>query len=170
MWDGIQKRIDRAVSGARNALLGIISSTIKADSEVYIKLSDDDEIRDVRVVNPHGFYSLPNPGLFGQVVFNNTGKKASLVGVEDRNAKPVSVDIGEVLVYNPQAKSYIVLKNDKSIEISNGAKIVMNADGSMTISSPEKISINAPKGISLSATDPTGSGVSITGKDSSGSW
>lgn len=51
------------------------------------------------------------------------------------------------------------------------AKIVISSDGTINIESQEKpVSITAPKGITLSATDPAGSGVQINGKDNSGSW
>lgn len=54
---------------------------------------------------------------------------------------------------------------------SMSAKIVITKDGSINLEAEEKpIGITAPKGISLSATDPEGVGVTITGKSSVASW
>lgn len=51
------------------------------------------------------------------------------------------------------------------------AKITISPEGLISISSQEQpLSITAPKGITLSATDITGTGVVINGKDTSGSW
>jgi len=51
------------------------------------------------------------------------------------------------------------------------AKIVISTDGAINIESQDSpVTITAPKGITLSATDPAGSGVQINGKDNSGSW
>lgn len=54
---------------------------------------------------------------------------------------------------------------------SLSAKIIITKEGEIHLEATEKpIGITAPKGISLSATDPEGVGVTIVGKDSSGSW
>lgn len=125
MWGEIQNRINRSVSKMRNAILGAISSVIKENNEVFIKITDEEEIRDVRIIAPYGIHSIPAVGLFGEVIFNNTGKKSYLVGVEDRDKKPVQIDIGEILIYNKIGKNYIHLKNDGTI-IIKGTRIDLN--------------------------------------------
>lgn len=117
MWDDVKKRVQYEVSRARNAVLGIISSVIPEEEEVFIKTSEDDELRDVKVIAPYGICSLPPIGMFGEVIFNNTGKKAYLVGVEDRDAKKVQIQPGEILIYNKIGGNFIHLKNDGSIDI-----------------------------------------------------
>jgi phage gp45-like len=132
MWDQVQKKIKKASDRVMNAMYSKISSVIKEDNVVYVKISEDEEIRDVRIVTPFGFYSLPNINTFGQVIFNNSVKKAVLVGVEDLESKPVELDIGEVLIYRPGGTSYIHLKNDDTISFG-GSKSVARVDDSVEI-------------------------------------
>lgn len=173
MWGNVQDRITKAMANIKNALIGKITSVVKGSNEVFIELSDDDEIRDAKIITPYGFYSLPKSGQYGQIIYNNSTKKVSLIGIDNRNKKPLSIDVGEVLIYN--GLNYIVLKNNNEIEITtDNIKIKSNStsieSNNINISASERISIDAPKGVAISATDITGSGVTINGKLSSGSW
>jgi phage gp45-like len=125
MWSNVQERINRAVNKARSSLMGAISSVLKDSGEVYVRFSDDNEVRDIKITPPYGFYSLPNNEMLAQIVFNNTDKKASLVGVYDTNEKPVQIDIGEVLLYNPNGGNFIHLKNNGDI-VLKGSNIYLN--------------------------------------------
>ncbi len=130
MIDNIQNQIGRAVQRVKIALMGRISSVIRRSNEVYVRFSDEDELRDIKIISPYGIYSLPTNNKIGQVIFNNSTKKASLVGIEAGDGAPVQIDIGETLVYNENAKSYILLKNNGSIEIK--ASSVSVNSGSFT--------------------------------------
>lgn len=57
----------------------------------------------------------------------------------------------------------------KNIVITAEKDISINAE-TMSVNIQETLSISAPKGITISAPDPTGTGVVIVGKSDSGSW
>jgi phage gp45-like len=115
MWKDIQDRINRAVSSLKTGITGKISSVIKDSDEVFVKSTEDIELRDVKIMAPYGLKSLPLPGLDAQIIFNNSGKKASLVGVDSDS--PIQLDIGETILFNSKAKTYIHLKNDGKVYI-----------------------------------------------------
>lgn len=140
MWDQVQKKIKKATNVIVSSIYSQISSVIKEENSVYIQLSEDEEIRDVRIITPFGFYSLPNTQMFGQVIFNNSAKKAVIIGVEDEGQKPVELNIGEVLIYRPGGgTSYIHFKNDDKIYIkgeiilSDGVKPVARVDDTIEV-------------------------------------
>lgn len=115
MWNDIQQRINRAISKLKIGSTGRISSVLKNSNEVFVKTSKEDEIRDIRIISPYGLQSLPLPGSDAQIIFNNSSKKASLIGIV--NNAPIEIDIGETILFNSKADTYIHLKNDGKIYI-----------------------------------------------------
>jgi len=111
----VRAELAKKFKNLKTALFGTINSVIKNDNSVYVGISPDEELRDVSIVSPYGIYSLPSVGSMGQVIFNNSTKKAVLIGVVDSNKKPVEIDIGEVMLYNSNAGTYILLSNDGKI-------------------------------------------------------
>lgn len=140
MRKNIKKSVDRAIQNARNALTGTITSTIKDDKTVFVNVSDE-EIRDIKVVSPYGFFSLPLNNQMGQILFNNTSKKASIVGVE-HDKLPVEMEPGEAVVYC-QGGTYMHFKNDGKVYIqgpvivNGGTKDVARVDDTVEVNVPE---------------------------------
>lgn len=132
MWNDVQKRVNRAVSKIKVGIIGRISSILKDSNEVFIKTSPEDELRDIRIITPYGLKCIPLVGLDAQVIFNNSSKKASLIGID--GPSPIKLDIGEVILYNTKANTYIHLKNDKKIYFKGDLEIKgkLNIDGDMT--------------------------------------
>lgn len=89
-------------------------------------------------------------------------------------AKSIMVDENGITLQWPPGSgtTKITVDNQDNIQLKNTANVIitLNSQGAISISAPETINIEAPKGITLTATDQTGSGVTIVGKDSSGSW
>lgn len=123
LWNQVNKKIKKAVDGVMVALFGRISSVIKDNGTVFVESSENEEVRDIIISSPYGFYSLPLPDTMGQVIFNNSFKKGTLIGVVDDEGRPVEIDIGEVLIYRPGGTSYIHLKNDDIIYIKGDIKL-----------------------------------------------
>jgi phage gp45-like len=117
MQKQIKSSVERALKKIRNSLIGNITSVLKSNNTVNVKFSDEEEARDVKIASPYGFFSLPLNGNSGQVIFNNTNKKATLVGIVHDNV-PVSVNPGEALIYE-NSGAYIHLK---------GGRIYMKGD------------------------------------------
>jgi phage gp45-like len=132
IWKDVQERISRAISSLRIGITGKISSVIKESDEVFLKSTETDEFRDIKIMSPYGLKSLPVTGLDAQIIFNNSVKKASLIGVD--STAPVTLDIGEVIVYNTKANTYIHLKNDGKIYIKGDLNITgkITATGTIT--------------------------------------
>lgn len=113
----LKKHIDRSIKNIKYSLFGEISSTVSSKKTVYIRFGDDEELRDVRIMGPYGFSSMPGPGNYGQVLFNNSSKNAVLIGVEDSEGAPVELEIGESILYNNIGESYMHFKNDGKIYV-----------------------------------------------------
>lgn len=116
MIDNIQNQIYRALQRFKTAIMGRITSVKKNTSEVFVSFSDSDELRDVKIIAPYGIYSMPTNGKNAQIIFNNSNKKASLIGIENGSGAPIQIDIGEVLIYNENANTFIHLKNNGNID------------------------------------------------------
>jgi phage gp45-like len=111
--------------------MGTINSVIKADNTVNVLISDEEELRDVTVISPYGFFSLPLNDNSGQLLFNNTSRNVSLIGVEHENL-PVELNPGEALVYS-NSGSYMLLKDGK-IFVQGDLKVTGNITYSGNIS------------------------------------
>lgn len=107
----IKGAVEKGLKNIRIALKGTITSIIKSNKTIYLKLSDEEELRDVKVISHYGFYSLPLQGQMGQILFNNTAKKASFIGIEHENI-PIDINPGETLIYC-NSGSHILLKDGK---------------------------------------------------------
>ncbi|TEB13358.1 phage baseplate assembly protein V [Pelotomaculum propionicicum] len=104
--------------------------------------------------------------------------------VTDGNKRHIKFADGTTIEYDRtthtlaiDAKGPIKLITTGPVEIDAAQDVIINATGAAavtadiaTITADKTITISAPKGISISATDPTGTGVQITGKSASGSW
>jgi phage gp45-like len=106
----IKDIVEKSIKNFRVSMMGSITSILKSKKVAYVMLSDEEEIRDVKIISPYGFFSLPLAGQNGQILFNNTLKSASLIGVE--NNSPVELNPGEAIVYC-KSGSYILLKDGK---------------------------------------------------------
>jgi phage gp45-like len=111
MQKQIKDSVERTLKKIRSSLMGTITSTLKSNKSVYVKFSDEEEVRDIKVLSPYGFFSLPINGQTGQVIFNNTSKKATLVGVV-HDSLPVEINPGEALIYN-QSGTYIHIRGSE---------------------------------------------------------
>lgn len=136
----IKNAVNRMVNNIRIAIRGEISS-VKADDTVFLKISDEEELRDINIISPYGLYSLPINGSTGHILFNNTNKNISLVGIE-HDKKPIKINIGEVLIYNSVAKTYMHFKNDGKlyieapIVVKKGTKDVARKDDTVEVDVP----------------------------------
>lgn len=120
----IKNAVTRTISNIRTSLIGTISSVIKSNKTVYVRISDDEEIRDTKIVSPYGLFSLPVNNINGQIIFNNSSKKAVLLGVDNPNI-PVEVNPGETVIYS-QSGSYIFLKSDGKVYINGDLNVIGN--------------------------------------------
>lgn len=107
----IKDVVEKSLKNFRASVIGTITSILKSDKQVYVMLSDEEEIRDVKIMLPYGLFSLPLVGQEGQIIFNNTSKSASLIGVD--SSSPVELNPGETILYC-ESGSYILLKNGKT--------------------------------------------------------
>lgn len=94
---------------------------------------------------------LPNGNTQG-FILGSFYSEANTPVVGSKDKRQIAFQDGTVIEYDQETKT---LKIDTPGEIKIQA---------------EKISISAPQGVSITATDPDGSGVTIAGKDDSGSW
>jgi phage gp45-like len=105
----IKKAVDRAIKNIRISTKGIITSIItNKDNVIHAQISDEEEIRDIKIMSHYGFYSLPLPGQTAQLLFNNSSKKVSFIGVEQK--PPIEINPGETIIYSKDG-SHILLKN-----------------------------------------------------------
>lgn len=111
----IKKALDRKISNLRITMTGIITS-VKKNNTIFAKVSDSEELRDIKIVSPYGIYSLPLNGQYGHLLANNSSRNPILVGIE-HTEMPISIEVGEVLLYNQIGENYIHLKNDGKIII-----------------------------------------------------
>jgi len=73
--------------------------------------------------------------------------------------------------YSEHDKPPVQEKNKRQIKFSDGTSFDYDENTHvLNIDVKETITISAPKGVKLIADDPTGTGVQIVGKSSSGSW
>lgn len=133
--------IKKQMDNIRLSLMGTITSVIKKDKRIYANISEDEELRDIKIISPYGFFSLPTLNQNCQILFNNSSKKISLLGVE-HNSTPIEIEIGEVLIYNPTTKNYIHMKNDGKtyidapVIIKGGTNNVARVGDSVSVSVP----------------------------------
>jgi phage gp45-like len=127
----IKDAVSKSIKNIRIAVMGTINSVIKADNTVNVLISDEEELRDVTVISPYGFFSLPLNDNSGQLLFNNTSRNVSLIGVEHENL-PVELNPGEALVYS-NSGSYMLLKDGK-IFVQGDLKVTGNITYSGNIS------------------------------------
>jgi phage gp45-like len=106
----IKRAVEKSIDSVRNSLMGKISSVLKSNNTVYVRINQE-EIRDIKIISPYGLFSLPLNNQNGQILFNNTTKKASLIGIEHDNL-PIEINPGEVILYG-QSGSYILLREGK---------------------------------------------------------
>lgn len=118
----IKRAVESSIRKIRIGIMGMITS-VKKDGTVFIETSNDEELRDIKLISPYGLYSLPINGSTGQIIFNNTSKKATLVGIEQ--LPPIEINPGETIVFN-NAGHYIYLKED-GIHV-NGNLYISNGD------------------------------------------
>lgn len=117
--------VQKSINNIRTSIMGTITSVLQ--NTVFIQSSGEEAIRDVKIISPYGVFSLPLNGQNGQIIFNNSLKKASLVGVEHNNL-PIEINPGEVIIYN-NTGTYIYIKDD-SVYIKGNLKV----DGNITYS------------------------------------
>jgi phage gp45-like len=121
----IKDAVNRSINNIRIATTGIITSVLKSNGTVFVQTSDEEELRDAKIILPPGIYALPNNGQAAQVLFNGTSKKVSLIGVEHTSI-PEEINPGEIIVYS-ESGSYILLKEGKilimgDIEVTGNIK------------------------------------------------
>lgn len=137
----IKKAVENNIKRIRNAIVGIITSS-KKNNTVFVKTSNDEELRDVKIISPYGLGYLPLNGNNGQVIFNNTSKKASLIGIEQEDM-PVELNPGEVVLYCNNG-AYIHLKDNKlyingEIIMGNGNRNIARVNDTIEVSIDGKI-------------------------------
>jgi phage gp45-like len=124
MYNGIKSikdAVDKAIKNIRNAAIGKVSSVLTSNKTAYVQISEEEELRDVKLISPYGFHSLPINGVDGQLLFNgNSSKKASLIGIEHTSI-PEQLNPGEAIFYGASG-SYILLKDGK-IKLVGGLEI-----------------------------------------------
>jgi phage gp45-like len=123
----IKNAVERTIKNIRISIMGTISSILKDSNTVYATLNEDEEIRDIKIISPYGFFSLPLNNSNGQLLFNNTSKKVSLIGIDHINL-PVELNPGESLIYC-ESGSYVLLKDGKVF-----VKGDLSVDGNITYS------------------------------------
>jgi phage gp45-like len=107
----IKNAVKKSINNIRTSIMGIISSTLSDTNEVNMRLYDEEEIRDVKIISPYGIFSIPLNDQSGQIIFNNSNNTASLIGVEHEEL-PVLINPGEVIIYC-ETDSFILLKDGK---------------------------------------------------------
>lgn len=132
----IKDSVNKVISNIRTSIMGIISSVLPETNEVYMRLSDNEEIRDVSIISPYGLFSIPINNKSGQIIFNNTTKTASLIGIE-HDELPVLINPGEVIIYC-DTDSYILLNNGKitiqgDVNITGNVSVTGNISASGTV-------------------------------------
>lgn len=105
--DAIEKRI----KNIRISIKGTITSVLKGSGTIFARISEEEELRDIKIISHYGFYSLPLPGQNAQILFNNSSKKASFIGIENHST-PIEINPGEAIIY-AQSGSYILLRDGK---------------------------------------------------------
>lgn len=133
MMGEINKMIKQAFSNVKTSFMGTITSTIPKDGKVAAKAGADNEARDIFIITPYGYLSMPDKQLDAQVIFNNSSRRTSMVGVDNFPIKPVDLKVNEVVIFNKQAKSYIYLKNDGTIDFNTPGNLNINAGGNVSI-------------------------------------
>ena len=126
----IKKAVEKSINNIRTSLMGKISSVLKSNNTVFVRVNQE-EIRDIKITSPYGLFSLPLNNINAQIIFNDTTKKASLIGVEHDNL-PAEINPGEVIVYS-NSGSYILLKDGK-VYINGDLHVTGNITYSGTIS------------------------------------
>lgn len=126
----IKNAVEKSLSNIRTSLMGTISSVLKSNNTVFVRINNE-ELRDIKLISPYGFFSLPLNDQNGQVVFNNSTKKAVFIGIEHENL-PIEVNPGEAIIYC-QSGSYISLKDGK-IHINGDLTVTGNITYSGNIS------------------------------------
>lgn len=132
-------------------------------------------------------YWLPDPGEQVVCLFLPSGNaQGFIIGslysekdvppVGDQNKRHIKFSDGSFIEYD-RSEHKLVIDIKGSVEIvATGPVEVVTSDvanvtaSTASISAQETVSISAPKGVSISATDITGTGVTITGKNSSEGW
>lgn len=109
----IKETITKEIRNIRISLFGLITSVSK-NGRVFLTTFTKEEIRDISIVTPYGLNSLPTGGESAAVLMNNNSSNAIMVGIAFSN-KPIKLEIGETVLYNNKAKTYIHLKNDGTI-------------------------------------------------------
>lgn len=137
----IKDIVKKHVNSIRISVMGTITSVIKKDKTIYAKVSEDEEFRDVTIISPYGLFSLPLINQNCQVLFNNTSKKISLIGVE-HTSTPIELDTGEVLLFNANTENYIYLKNDGKVYIE--APIIIKQGTQNVARVGDTVSVNVP--------------------------
>lgn len=141
----IKDVVSKAIKNIRYAMSGTITSIIKSNRTVYVKLYEEEEIRDAKIISPYGLFSLPLQNSQAQIVFNNTNKKAAIIGVEHDNL-PINLDIGETLLYS-NFNSYIHLKKDGKIYVKGAVyadNVIINNGSKNVAREGDTVSINVP--------------------------
>jgi phage baseplate assembly protein V len=100
-------------------------------------------------------YWMPVPGEQVVCLFLPSGNRGFILGS----------------IYSEVDKPPVTDSNKRLLSFSDGTVLEYDAvTHTLTIDAAEKITITAPKGITLSASDPTGTGVQINGKTNTESW
>lgn len=74
-------------------------------------------------------------------------------------------------IYSDEDQPPVTSQDKRMVQFEDGTTIEYDrASHTLNINAVESVNIVAPKGITISATDPTGTGVQINGKDMSESW
>lgn len=109
----IKETIQKHVNNIRISIYGLVTSVSK-NGRIFLTTFSKEEIRDVNIVTPYGLNSLPTGGEAAAVIMNSNSTNAMMVGISFTD-KQVKLEIGETLLYNAKAKTYIHLKNDGTI-------------------------------------------------------
>jgi hypothetical protein len=131
MIKDINRSISKAMANMKSSFLGKITSIMPKENKINAKAGADNEARDIVIITPYGFYSLPDKDLDAQVIFNNNARRATVVGVDNFPIKPMDLEINEVVIFNKNSQAYIHLKNDGMIDIK--APAGLNIDGNVNV-------------------------------------
>lgn len=141
MMEQVNQAIKKSFSNVKSSFMGLITSVIPDKGKVHAKAGADNEARDIFIITPYGYFSMPDKDLDSQVIFNNNARRVCMVGVDNFPIKPVDLKVNEVVIFNKESKAYIYMKNDGTVLLKTPGNVVVESGGDINATASGNVNI-----------------------------